>query len=300
MQSELTGILLIDKQRGWTSHDVVARARHLLGTRKVGHAGTLDPMATGLLVLGVGRATKLLQYLTGVSKVYEATICLGSSTVTDDAEGDVVSMAMPRPLAAVTDDDIRGLITRELVGDIDQVPSAVSAIKVQGQRAYALVRSERPVDLPARHVRISRFDVQGIRRSSAHAIEVDAVVACSSGTYIRALARDLGSLLGVGGHLSALRRTSVGPFAVADAVVLPGHGESAPHPPVLMSMLEAAQRVMPIRRLARDEIADIAHGRPISANLVSGEVAGVDEHGAFVGVVVNKSGRARARFMVAR
>ena len=204
------GILLVDKAADRTSHDVVARVRWLLGTKKVGHAGTLDPMATELLVLGVGQGTRLLTYLVGLGKTYQATIRLGRATTTDDREGEPLGEQI----------DATGLdeaeIERQLEtlrGDIAQVPSAVSAIKIDGKRAYARVRAGEDVQLEARPVRVSRFEVTARREDGEH-LDLDAVIYCSSGTYVRALARDLGTALEVGGHLTALRRTAVGPFDV--------------------------------------------------------------------------------------
>lgn len=201
-----------------TSHDVVARVRGIVGTRKVGHAGTLDPMATGVLVLGVERATKLLGHLALDRKTYLATFTLGSATTTDDAEGERLSTADPAALAAVTDDGIAAGIAA-LTGEIEQVPSAVSAVKIAGKRAYARVRAGEEVELKARPVTVHRFDLLAVRREADH-LELDAVVECSSGTYVRALARDLGRALDVGGHLAALRRTTVGPFTLAGARTL--------------------------------------------------------------------------------
>ncbi|MGV1003694.1 MAG: tRNA pseudouridine(55) synthase TruB [Candidatus Nanopelagicales bacterium] len=211
------GLLIVDKELGCTSHDAVARARRVLGTRKVGHAGTLDPAASGVLVLGIGRATRLLGHLAGHDKTYQATIRLGLATTTDDAEGEPLGDVVPaadlppeRILAAVT----------ALTGPIQQVPSAVSAIKVDGQRAYARVRAGEAVELSARDVRVLRFEILATRAAGDFQ-DLDVEVECSAGTYIRALARDLGSALGVGGHLSALRRTQSGGFQLAEAVALP-------------------------------------------------------------------------------
>ncbi|ONM47822.1 tRNA pseudouridine(55) synthase TruB [Nocardia donostiensis] len=210
----LGGLLIVDKDGGWTSHDVVAKARKLLHTKKVGHAGTLDPMATGVLVLGVERATKLLGLLTLTTKAYTATVRLGQVTTTDDAEGELVSSA---PATAVTDADIAAAVAA-LTGDIEQVPATVSAIKVNGARAYARHRAGEDVQLAARPVTVSRFDVLARRDiADGDLVDLDVVVECSSGTYVRALARDLGAALGVGGHLTALRRTRVGPFTLAHA-----------------------------------------------------------------------------------
>jgi tRNA pseudouridine55 synthase len=202
-----------------TSHDVVARARRIMGTRKVGHAGTLDPMATGVLVLGIERATKLLGHLALDRKTYLATLSLGLSTTTDDAEGEPLGeAAAPEAVAAVTDAAIAAGIAA-LTGPIQQVPSAVSAVKIDGKRAYARVRAGEDVVLPPRPVTVHRFDLLATRREEDH-LELDAVVECSSGTYVRALARDLGADLGLGGHLLALRRTTVGPFTLAKARTL--------------------------------------------------------------------------------
>lgn len=236
------GLLLVDKPQGWTSHDVVARSRRLLGTRKVGHAGTLDPMASGLLVLGVGKATRLLTYVTGHDKSYDATIRLGQSTVTDDAEGEVTASA---DASGVSDEAIAAAIAN-LTGDIQQRPSAVSAIKVDGKRSYARVRSGEDVELPARPVTVSRFDVLATRRDG-HVVDLDVVVDVSSGTYVRALARDLGEALGVGGHLTALRRTRIGELPVTDAVDLEHLAalKEQGHQPPLASLDDAASAVLP-------------------------------------------------------
>ncbi len=210
------GLLLVDKPTGCTSHDVVGRLRRVLGTRRVGHAGTLDPIATGLLVIAVERATKLLGHLALTDKTYLATIRVGASTTTDDAEGAVTATAAPSLIAQATEARIRAGVTA-LTGPILQVPSSVSAIKVDGKRAYDLVRAGEQVELAARPVTITRFDIRELRRAVDH-IDLDVVVSCTTGTYIRSLARDLGDALGIGGHLTALRRTNVGPFSVEDAV----------------------------------------------------------------------------------
>lgn len=211
------GLLLVDKPAGCTSHDVVGRLRRVLGTRKVGHAGTLDPMATGLLVVAVERSTKLLGHLSLTDKTYLATITLGRSTTTDDAEGDLLASATADQVALVTDEEVQAGIAA-LTGPILQVPSSVSAIKVDGKRAYDLVRAGEKVDLAARPVTINRFDRLGPVRRHETVIDLDVLVECTTGTYIRSLARDLGAGLGVGGHLTALRRTTVGPFAISAAV----------------------------------------------------------------------------------
>jgi tRNA pseudouridine55 synthase len=211
-----SGVVVIDKPAGWTSHQVVARVRRIAGTRKVGHAGTLDPMATGVLVIGIGRATRLLGYLALTNKTYEATIRLGIATVTDDAEGAVTSTVGAREL---TDDQIEVALA-ELRGEQLQVPSAVSAIKINGVRSYAKVRSGQDVDLEPRPVIISKFEVldrRDLEVDGVPVVDLDVIVECSSGTYVRALARDLGASLATGGHLTALRRTRVGAFTLQQA-----------------------------------------------------------------------------------
>lgn len=252
-----TGLLLVDKPQGLTSHDVVARARRALDTRKVGHAGTLDPMATGLLTLGVGSATRLLTYLVGLDKTYVTTMRLGAATTTDDAEGEAVSTADPAALAAVTDAALAAGI-RALTGEIDQRPSSVSAIKVDGRRAYDRVRAGEEVELASRRVTIDAFEVLAVRRSEG-AIDVDARIDCSSGTYIRALARDLGAALGIGGHLTALRRTRVGLFEVADAVSLEALAASGAS--LLASPADFAARLFPVLDVDAAQARDLGHGK---------------------------------------
>ena len=256
-----TGLLFVDKPQGLTSHDVVARARRALNTRKVGHAGTLDPMATGLLTLGVGPATRLLTYLVGLDKTYETTVRLGAATTTDDAEGEITTRASTDAVSAVTDELlIAGIL--ELTGVIDQRPSSVSAIKVDGRRAYDRVRSGEQVELAPRRVTISAFEVQAVRRSATADglfIDVDARIDCSSGTYIRALARDLGAGLAVGGHLTALRRTRVGPFEVADAVSLEALAEQGAS--LLASPAEVAARLFAVLEVDAAQARDLGHGK---------------------------------------
>ena len=250
------GLLLVDKPSGWTSHDVVARIRRVCGTRRVGHAGTLDPMATGVLVLGVGKATKLLTFLVGCDKGYAATVRLGESTVTDDAEGEVVASADAGDVSrAALDAAVAGL-----TGAIQQVPSSVSAIKIDGQRSYARVRSGEDVRLAARPVTVSRFAVLDVR-SAGTGLDVDIEVEVSSGTYVRALARDLGSALGVGGHLTALRRTRVGRYAIADAVPLESLEPGGPVP--LVSMGDAARAQFALHELTAEEVTAVGHGQRI-------------------------------------
>ncbi|MGV9299462.1 tRNA pseudouridine(55) synthase TruB [Amycolatopsis sp. NPDC003676] len=261
------GLLIVDKPAGMTSHDVVARARRIMGTRKVGHAGTLDPMATGVLVLGIERATKLLGHLALDRKTYLATLSLGRSTTTDDAEGEPMAEtdAAPEALAAVTDEQIAAGIAA-LTGDIQQVPSAVSAVKIDGKRAYARVRAGEDVVLPPRPVTVHRFDVLGLRREDDR-IEIDAIVECSSGTYVRALARDLGAGLGVGGHLKALRRTTVGPFTLARARTLDQLEEK---PELSLDLDAAVAAAFPRRDLDAATAKAVQYGRRIPAGGIEG------------------------------
>lgn len=306
------GLLLVDKAEGWTSHDVVAKARRAMGTRKVGHAGTLDPMATGLLILGVGPATRLLTHLVGLDKTYEATIRLGVSTVSDDREGGILDIADPAEVQALAaaPERIAAEVAR-LTGDIEQAPSAVSAIKVDGRRAYDRVRAGEQVELKRRPVTIRSFEIEPPRLVAAHGlsggdlpvevIDVDARVECSSGTYIRALARDLGAALGVGGHLVALRRTEVGPFAVGDAVSNEALADGAADPGSLIAPADAAARLFPVLALDEQQERDLGHGKrlelgemqlaetPADAPLVAAVAPG----GRLVGLVSVTGGRTR-------
>lgn len=266
------GLVVVDKPAGLTSHDVVARLRRIFHTRKVGHAGTLDPMATGVLVAGIERATKLLGHLALERKAYLATIRLGATTTTDDAEGEVLSTA---DASHVDEADIRAAIAA-LTGPIDQVPSAVSAVKVDGKRAYQRVRAGESVRLAARPVVVYRFDPLAFR-TLADAIELDAVVECSSGTYVRALARDLGAALAVGGHLTALRRTRVGPFGLAHARTL---DQLAEHATLSLDLDAAVALAFPRRDVTAGEAKAIAHGRrlPGGGPLGTYGVFGPDGH----------------------
>ena len=266
------GLVVIDKPDGMTSHDVVAKVRRILGTRKVGHAGTLDPMATGVLVLGIERATKLLGHLALDSKAYLSTIRLGSATTTDDAEGEVLSTA---DASGVDDEAIRAGVAK-LTGAIEQVPSAVSAVKIDGKRAYARVRAGEVVEIPARPVTVHRFDVLAIRREEG-VTELDVMVECSSGTYVRALARDLGADLGVGGHLAALRRTRVGPFDLRVAKTLE-QLESAPG--LSLDLDAAVSTAFPRREIAPREVIALSHGQRLAAGGLDGTygVFGPDGH----------------------
>jgi tRNA pseudouridine55 synthase len=285
------GLVLVDKPGGMTSHDVVSRVRRLAGTRKVGHAGTLDPMATGLLVLGVNRATRLLTYLVGVDKTYTATIRLGQGTTTDDAEGEVTTA----PGAPSLVQDTLWAAARGLTGPIAQVPSAVSAIKVDGRRAYARVRAGEQVELRAREVVVHAFDLGDPRAARAEdgteVVDVDAVSECSSGTYVRALARDLGAALGSAGHLTALRRTRVSPFTLADAATLEAHGDGLR----LLDVTASLRRVFRSRDLTAAEATAIRHGRPVEA-ADSGDdlVAVFDPDGRGI-ALLQRQGDGRAR-----
>lgn len=288
------GLVVVDKPAGWTSHDVVAKARRILRTRKIGHAGTLDPMATGVLVLGVGRATKLLGHLALTDKEYEAVIRLGVTTVTDDAEGEVVEErpvdAGPAALAAAI---------ATLTGEIDQVPSSVSAVKIDGKRAYARVRSGEEVKLAARRVSVGAFELRERRDRETGAPDpagpdLAVRVACSSGTYIRALARDLGASLGCGGHLTYLRRTRVGPFEVADALDLAAFADRAAA--AVTPLAEAVASAFPVRRVGVDEAAAVTYGRRLPAAGLPGAygVLGPDD----VALALAEDHGAESRYLV--
>lgn len=256
------GLLVLDKPAGWTSHDVVAKTRGLCRTRRVGHAGTLDPMATGVLVLGVNRATKLLTFLVGCDKTYLATIRLGQSTLTDDAEGEITASAVATGLAEA---DIAAAVAR-WTGAVEQVPSAVSAIKVDGRRSYARVRAGEDVELPARPVTVHRFEVTGRRPGPDDTVDLDVALDVSSGTYVRALARDLGADLGVGGHLTALRRTRVGDFGLDRATTLEAlDAEGAPAH--LIPLAGAAAAAFPSRQLTQEQATALGHGQRIDSDL---------------------------------
>jgi tRNA pseudouridine55 synthase len=287
-----SGIVLIDKPQGITSHDVVARARKSIGTRKIGHAGTLDPLATGLLVLGVNSSTRLLTWVVGLDKEYTATIRLGAASNTDDADGEVDERVDAATLAAVTDDDIDAGV-RALTGLILQRPSSVSAIKVDGKRAYSLARAGEAVVLPERPVTVTAFDVLDSRRNEW--LDLDVRVQCSTGTYIRALARDLGAALGVGGHLTALRRTRIGPFAVDAAT--PMNQDRALDDDLVRGMLDptaVATALFARLDLTGAEAVDLAHGKRIPLSVAAeGPIAAVAPDGRLVGLVENVDGTAR-------
>ncbi len=278
------GLVVVDKPAGMTSHDVVSRLRRLLRTRRIGHAGTLDPMATGVLVCGVERATKLLGHLALDTKSYLATIRLGVTTSTDDAEGESIGGA---DASALADADVRAAITA-LSGDIEQVPSAVSAVKVAGKRAYQLAREGETVELAPRAVTVARFDLLATRRGDGVS-DLDVVVECSTGTYVRALARDLGAALGVGGHLTALRRTRVGPFGLAEARTL---DELAEDPVLSLDLDAAVATAFPARAIDASQATALSHGRWLDAAGLPGTYAAVDPDGRAVALLAEHAGRA--------
>ena len=275
----MNGFLLVDKTGGMTSHDVVAKIRRRFGIKKVGHAGTLDPMATGVLVIGVGDATRLLQYVVDGAKAYDATISLGKSTLTDDKEGEILSTADSAALLEVSDIDISRVL-ESMVGAISQRPSSVSAIKVGGKSAHERVRSGEEFELPSREVTISSITIHTIKRSPLE-IALDISVSCSAGTYIRAIARDLGSELGVGGHLTSLRRTLVSPFEITQCQ----SWEQAE----LLSTAVGIAKILPIRSLDPREKNEISFGRTIEASLHQGTVAALSIEGSFVALLENRA-----------
>jgi tRNA pseudouridine55 synthase len=307
------GLVIVDKPAGWTSHDVVDKLRRLAGTRRVGHAGTLDPMATGVLVIGIDKATRLLGHLALTQKAYDTTIRLGRSTNTDDAEGEITATAPAAAVEAVTDEALRGAI-KALTGRLQQVPPQVSAIKVGGERAYKRARQGEEIELAARPVTIDDFVVGDVRRhavlfsqpsSPDHpapptaaandrppgVIDVDASITCSSGTYIRALARDLGAALGIGGHLTALRRTRVGPYDLTMArtvAQLTGRLEVLP-------LAAAVAAAFPRRDVSADEAGKVAHGVRLPAvGLGPGPVGVFDPDGALLALVEEHEGVAKS------
>lgn len=286
------GLVVVDKPAGWTSHDVVGRMRRLAGTRRIGHAGTLDPMATGVLVLGVERATRLLGHLALSRKTYEATIRLGQATVTDDAEGELTAAA---PAGSVDEAAVRAAI-EPLTGEIMQRPSAVSAIKVDGVRSYARVRSGEEVELAARPVTVYAFDLRGMTRPADDLVDLDVAVECSSGTYIRALARDLGAALGVGGHLTALRRTRVGPYDLTQAHPLSeleaaaDAGQALP----ILPLADAAAAAFPRYDVDARQAESVAHGGFLPARgLGPGPVAVFGPDASFLALVEERGAVAK-------
>lgn len=284
------GLVVVDKPAGLTSHDVVARLRRLLGIRKVGHAGTLDPMATGVLICGVHRATRLLGHLPLEPKVYRGTVRLGQSTSTDDAQGEPVGGADP---SAVDEPAIlAGIAT--LTGTIEQVPSAVSAVKVGGKRAYALVRAGQEVRLASRTVTVARFELLALRRATGACgtpvTDLDVLVECSGGTYVRSLARDLGAALGVGGHLTALRRTRVGPFGLASARTL---DELTERPELTVGLDEAVAAAFPHRVVDAEQARVLACGGRLPAAGLDGTSAAFDPSGHAIALVTESGPVAR-------
>jgi tRNA pseudouridine55 synthase len=282
-----SGLVLVDKPAGMTSHDVVARIRRLAGTRKVGHAGTLDPMATGVLVVGVEKATRLLGHLTLADKQYLATIRLGQATGTDDAEGEVIATASA---AGVTDEAVRAAVAA-LTGPIEQVPPGVSAIKVGGQRAYKLTRDGQAPELAARPVVVRDFTVTGIRREGDF-LDLDASVTCSSGTYVRALARDLGQALGTGGHLTALRRTRSGNYRIEDACTLDELASTFTVTP----LADAAAAAFPRLDLTEQDAGRVAHGGRLPAATLptaDGPAAVFGPDGSLIALMQEEGGRTR-------
>ena len=281
-----SGLVVVDKPAGITSHDVVGRCRRIFGTRKVGHAGTLDPMATGVLLVGIERATKILGLLSATDKSYSATIRVGQTTSTEDAEGEVLQTVSADD---ITDPQIEDAVSA-LRGEIAQVPSAVSAVKVGGTRAYKLAREGHAVELAPRSVRIDRFDVLAIRHHN-RLIDVDVDVDCTSGTYIRALARDAGAALGVGGHLTALRRTRVGRFGLDEARTLDNLVEA---PRLSYTLDEACLLAFPRRDLSIDEAEDTRHGRPLKPAGIAGVYAATAPDGQVVALLTDQGSRTKS------
>jgi tRNA pseudouridine55 synthase len=279
------GFLVVDKAPGMTSHDVVAVARKALGTRKVGHAGTLDPMATGVLVLGFGNGTRLLQYITDCDKSYTATIVLGVATVTDDREGEVISEV---DASQITDAQIKSGLAK-MIGEIAQRPSSVSAVKVGGERAYDRVRAGEVFELAARTITISVLNILEIRHLGAR-IEIDINVTCSAGTFIRAIARDLGSDLPVGGHLSALRRTRVAGFPISQAISFADLKAQSFTP---LELADVARATFQVRELALDEVQELSFGRPLSVNATEAIYAALSPDDRLIALLKNESGKAK-------
>ena len=279
------GFLVVDKAPGMTSHDVVAVARKALGTRKVGHAGTLDPMATGVLVLGFGNGTRLLQYITDGDKSYTATIVLGASTITDDREGEVISEVSA---AHISDEEIKSGLAK-MVGEIQQRPSSVSAVKVDGERAYDRVRAGEVFELAARTITISSLIVLEIRRPGSR-IEIDIDVTCSAGTFIRAIARDLGNELQVGGHLSVLRRTRVAGFPISQAISFDDLKTQAFTP---LALSDVARATFQVRELALDEVSELSFGRPLESNPSDEIFAALSPDDRLIALLKNESGKAK-------
>jgi len=269
------GFVILDKPAGITSHDVVAKLRKTLGTKQVGHAGTLDPMATGVLVLGVNKATKFLQYITQGKKAYHAQIRLGQVTTSDDAQGEIISTS---DTSIVSDQEIRDFLASQ-VGNIMQVPTKVSAIKINGQRAYDLVREGKAVDIPARQIEIYKLDVIEIKREDF--LDIEVYVECSAGTYIRSIARDLGSSLGVGGHLISLRRGLVAPFSLSDC--------SSLESPEIRPLASEISKVMSVRNVDLLEVKELSFGRSLSASNCDGPVVALAPDGKVAAILENRA-----------
>jgi len=280
--SATDGFVVVDKAGAMTSHDVVAVGRRVLGTRKVGHAGTLDPMATGILILGFGNGTRLLQYITDGDKSYRATIALGSATITDDVEGEVISSATQSQLADVTDQQIHSVFA-SMRGVISQRPSSVSAVKVDGKRAHERVRAGEVFELASREVTISKLDVLQIRRTDG-AIQIDIEVTCSAGTFIRAIARDLGAALNVGGHLTFLRRTRVATFGedVANSFENFKAGEFK-----TLDLIDVARSIFKVRELTIKEAQELSFGRKIAASALPGIYAAISTSNELIALLEN-------------
>lgn len=289
--AETSGLVIVDKPAGMTSHDVVSKLRRAFSTRKVGHAGTLDPMATGVLVVGIERGTRFLAHLVASTKAYDATIRLGAATTTDDAEGEIISQTNASGLDHL--DILREI--GHLTGDIMQKPTKVSAIKIDGRRAHELVRAGEEVEIPARPVTVSVFEVQDFR-TEGEFYDLDVRVHCSSGTYIRALARDLGQALQVGGHLTALRRTEVGPFKLDDAIPLADLQENA-H--LSLTLDEALTRSYPILEITEEQGVDLSMGKWLEPRGLKGVHAAVTPSGHAIALVEEK-GKRLATVFVAR
>ena len=290
MAQPASGLILVDKPAGWTSHDVVSRTRKIAGTRKVGHAGTLDPMATGMLVIGFNKATRLLTYIVDTTKIYRATIRLGHNTTTDDADGEITQTRFAN---AVTREAIEAAII-DLTGTIQQVPSSVSAIKIDGKRAYQRVREGETVDIPAREVTVHRFDIEDIRRADdGKTIDVDVEVECTAGTYIRALARDLGEALNTGGYLTALRRTAVGPYRIEDAVTMDELADNLVYTELSTAMI----RLFDVRLVSYDKAKDLIHGRRIAASKSDELLAATLKNGHVIALIkdAERAGKIEAK-----
>ena len=286
--SATDGFVVVDKAGAMTSHDVVAVGRRVLGTRKVGHAGTLDPMATGILILGFGNGTRLLQYITDGDKSYRATIALGATTVTDDVEGEVISRATQSQLADISDEQIHSALA-SMRGVISQRPSSVSAVKVDGKRAHERVRAGEVFELTSREVTISQLDVLEIRRSAV-AIQIDIEVTCSAGTFIRAIARDLGATLNVGGHLTHLRRTRVASFGedVANSFERFKSGDFE-----TLGLIDVARSIFKVRELTLEEAQELSFGRKISASPLTGIYAAISTSNELIALLENRDDGAK-------